>query len=74
MRFLVINVLNDCCICMWFIVCMYVGISGRNSFRGENCETREMRIIIFFFSENERIGNSCRDGTNKTLDFSLDLR
>ena len=42
---------------------------------GENCETREKRIIIiFFFSENERIGNSCRDGTNKTLDFSLDLR
>ena len=39
---------------------------------GENCETREKRI--FFFFENERIGNSCRDGTNKTLDFSLDLR
>ena len=28
----------------------------------------------FFFSENERICNSCWDGTNKTLDFSLDLR
>ena len=40
------------------------------------CETLEKRIIIiiFFSSENERIGNSCWDGTNKTLDFSLDLR
>ena len=29
----------------------------------------------FFFSENERIGNSCRDGIEKkTLDLSLDLR
>ena len=33
-RFLVINVLNDCCICMCLIVCMYAGISGRNSFKG----------------------------------------
>ena len=33
------------------------------------CETREKRI----FSENERIGNSYRDSTDKTLDFSLDL-
>ena len=32
--FLVINVLNDCCICMWLIVCMYAEISGRNSFKG----------------------------------------
>ena len=31
-------------------------------------------LLLFFFSENERIDNSCRDGTNKTLDFSLDLR
>ena len=32
-------------------------------------------IYLFFFSsENEQIGNSCRDGINKTLDFSLDLR
>ena len=30
--------------------------------------------LFFSFSENERIGNPCRDGTNKTLDFSLDLR
>ena len=30
-------------------------------------------LFIFSF-ENERIGNSYRDGTNKTLDFSLDLR
>ena len=30
--------------------CMYAGISGRNSFKGgENCETREKRIIIIFF-------------------------
>ena len=66
MRFLVINVLNDCCICMWFIVCMYVGISGRNYFRGggggggENCETREKRIIIiiyflFFMKNSESV-------------------
>ena len=37
--------------------------------KGGECETREKRI----FSENERIGNSCRDSTDKTLDFSLDL-
>ena len=36
------------------------------------CETREKRI--FFSFENEQIGNSCPDGTDKTLDFSLDLR
>ena len=30
-------------------------------------------LFFFLFSENEGIGNSCRDGTNKTLDFSLDL-
>ena len=39
---------------------------------GENCETWEK--CIFFSSENERIGNSCRDGTYETLDFSLNLR
>ena len=33
-RFLVINVLNDCCICMCLIVCMYARISRRNSFKG----------------------------------------
>ena len=32
------------------------------------------KAYYFFFFENERIGNSCRDGTNKTLDFFLDLR
>ena len=37
--------------------------------RGGECKTREKRI----FSENERIGNSCQDSTDKTLDFSLDL-
>ena len=37
------------------------------------CETRKS-VFFFSFSENERIGNPCRDGTNKTLDFSLDLR
>ena len=53
-RFLVINVLNDCCICMWLIVCMYAGISGQKSFKGgENCKTQEKRFFFFFFSENE---------------------
>ena len=33
-RFLVINVLNDCCICMCLIVCIYVGMSGRIPFKG----------------------------------------
>ena len=33
------------------------------------CETREKK----YFSKKERIGNSCQDGTCKTLDFSLDL-
>ena len=32
-RFLVINVLNDCCICMRLIVCIYVRILGRNYFK-----------------------------------------
>ena len=55
------------------IVCMYVGISGRNSFkRGRT--VKPGKAYFFSFSENERIGNPCRDGTNKTLDFSLDLR
>ena len=31
-------------------------------------------FLFFFFSENERIGNSYRDSTDKTLDFSPDLR
>ena len=35
---------------------------------------KSVLFFFFFSSENERIGNSCRDGTNKTLDFSLDLR
>ena len=52
-RFLVINVLNDCCICMWLIVCMHAGISRQNSFKGGggggNCETREKSIIFYFF-------------------------
>ena len=33
-RFLVINVLNDCRICMCLIVCLYAGISRRNYFKG----------------------------------------
>ena len=37
------------------------------------CETQKS-VFFFSFSENERIGNPCRDGTKKTLDFSLDLR
>ena len=31
-------------------------------------------VLIFFSSRNDRIVNSCLDGTNKTLDFSVDLR
>ena len=60
---------------MHVVDCLYVcGNFGTKLFQGgENCETREKRIFFFFF-ENERIGNSYRDGTNKTLDFSLDLR
>ena len=46
-RFLIINVINDYCICMWLIVCMYAGISGQNSFKGGEYETREKRIIFF---------------------------
>ena len=46
-RFLVINVLNDCFICMCFTVCIYVGMSGRIPFKGGKCETREKRIIFF---------------------------
>ena len=33
-RFLIINVLNDCCLCMCLIVCIYVGMSGRIPFKG----------------------------------------
>ena len=44
-RFLVINVLNDCRICICLIVCMYAGISGRDSFKGGKCKTREKRIF-----------------------------
>ena len=74
-RFLVINVLNDYCICMWLIVCMYAGISGRNSVKGGRTVKPGKSVLLFyFFSENERIGNSYRDSTNKTLDFSLNLR
>ena len=49
-RFLVINVLNDCCRCMWFIVCMYVGISGRNSFkRGRTVKPGKKNVFFFLF-------------------------
>ena len=42
---------------------------------GGTVKLRKSVLFFFFFSsKNERIGNSCRDGTNKTLDFSLDLR
>ena len=45
-HFLVINFLNDCCIWMCLIVCMFVGISRRNYFKGGGgCETREKRIF-----------------------------
>ena len=46
-RFLIINVLNDCCICMCLIVCIYMGMSGRIPFKGGECETREKRIFFF---------------------------
>ena len=62
---------------MWLIVCMYAGISGRNYFKGGRTVKPGKNVLfiyLFFYSENERIGNSYRDGTNKTLDFSLDLR
>ena len=58
---------------MWLIVYMYVGISGRNSFKGGRT-VKPFEKRIFFSSENERISNSCKGGTDKTLDFSLDLR
>ena len=49
-RFLVINVLNDCCICMWLIVCMYAGISGRNSFKGGGGENvKPGKSVLSFF-------------------------
>ena len=68
-----INVLNDCCICMWSIVCMYAGISGRNSFkRGRTVKPR--KSIFFFSSENERIGNSYPERYKQNPRFFLDLR
>ena len=77
MRFLVINVLNDCCICMWLIVCMYAGISGQNSFKGGRTvkpgKKRIFFLFLFFLLKMSESVNSCRDGTNKTLDLSLDL-
>ena len=48
-RFLVINVLNDCCICMWLIVCMYAGISGRKSFKGGRTVKPRKSVFFFFF-------------------------
>ena len=66
MRFLVINVLNDCYIYMCLIVCIYVGMSGRIPFKGgggggggggENVKPGK-NVFFFLFSENERISNS----------------
>ena len=60
---------------MHVVDCLYVCGNFETKFfqGGENCETRKSVLLLLFFFENERIGNSCRDGTNKTLDFSLDL-
>ena len=48
-RFLFINVLNDCCICMWLIVCMYAGISERNSIKGGRTVKPGKSVLLFFF-------------------------
>ena len=57
-RFLVINVLNDCCICMCLIMCTYVRMSGpiclKGGGGGENVKPGKN---VFFL--NERIVNSC---------------
>ena len=55
-RFLVINVLNDCCICMCLNVCIYMGMSGRIPFKGGENVKPGKSVLSFF--ENERIGNS----------------
>ena len=47
--FLVINVLNDYCICMWLIVCMYAGISGRNSVKGGRTVKPGKSVLLLFF-------------------------
>ena len=70
-RFLVINVLNDCFICMCLIVCIYVGMSGQIPFKGGESETRE-KHFFFFFKMSESVILT-RNGTDKTLNLSLDL-
>ena len=80
-RFLVINVLNDCYICMCLIVFIYVGTSGRIPFKGVGgggggggeSETREKRIVFSFFLKRSESVILTRNGINKTLDLSLDL-
>ena len=58
---------------MWMIVCMYAGISGQNSFkRGRTVKPR--KSIFFFLLKMSESVILTRNGTNKTLDFSLDLR
>ena len=75
-RFLVINVLNDCFICMCLIVCIYVGMSGRIPFKGggggggEN--VKPGKSVFFFLKMSESVILT-RNGTDKTLDLSLDL-
>ena len=60
-RFLVINVLNDCYICMCLIVFIYVGTSGRIPFKGgggggggggEKVKPGK-NVFFFLFSEKE---------------------
>ena len=62
---------------MHVVDCLYVcGNFGMKVFYGGRTMKpgKNVLLLLYFFTENERIGNSCWDGTNKTLDFSLDLR
>ena len=71
-RFLVINVLNDCYICMCLIVCIYVGMLGRIPFKGGGRMLNPRKTNFFFLKISESVILT-RNGTDKTLDLSLDL-
>ena len=51
---------------MHVVDCLYVcGNFETILLRGGGGRTvKPGKSVLFFFSENERIGNSCRDGTN----------
>ena len=70
-RFLVINVLNDCYICMCSIVCIYVGMLGLIPFKGGRM-LNPGKTYFFFLKISESVILT-RNGTDKTLDLSLDL-